>query len=221
METEILNKDLEFGRQLRRPTGEYGIEVGQIMNQSNKVFYDDVFNLLPQTPAGKLLEIGFGNGIFFKNYLSKQPNLALTGLDFSETMLSEATKNNKDLLENGSLKLHLGDSLKMPFPDNNFDHVVAINTLYFWPSVQEQLNEIKRVLKKGGDLFLGYRPKDSVKDAPFTKEVFTLYHPEEVKDMVKEAGFLLQQQTENYISLTTDKGKEIQMPGFVLHAVKP
>ncbi len=221
MHTSSNNQHLEFGRQLRQPSGNAGINVGNLMNESNKVMYQDVFRLLTPKPENKLLEIGFGNGKFFNDYFALEPNLAVTGLDFSETMFTEAFKNNQDLIAENKLTLVHGNSDNMPFANDEFDFVIAVNTVYFWPSAHDQLLEIKRVLKNGGALLLGYRPKNAVKDAPFTKEVFTLYEPEEINQLLVNAGFTIEKETDNFISVKTSEGKEIQMQGKAVMAKKP
>ena len=40
----------------------------------------------------------------------------------------------------------------LPFSDNSFDIVTAIETYYFWPDKLKNLKEIYRVLKKDGKI---------------------------------------------------------------------
>ena len=42
----------------------------------------------------------------------------------------------------------------MPFPDNVFDLVTAVETHYFWPDLAANTCEVFRVLKPGGALIL-------------------------------------------------------------------
>jgi SAM-dependent methyltransferase len=41
-----------------------------------------------------------------------------------------------------------------PFPDDKFDLVTAIETQYYWPSLQCDMKEILCVLKPGGPLMV-------------------------------------------------------------------
>jgi SAM-dependent methyltransferase len=43
---------------------------------------------------------------------------------------------------------------QLPFPDNTFDLVTAIETQYYWPNLVEDMREVLRVLKPGGELIV-------------------------------------------------------------------
>jgi ubiquinone/menaquinone biosynthesis C-methylase UbiE len=47
-----------------------------------------------------------------------------------------------------------GTVSSLPFADNMFDFVTAFETYYFWPNLNDDLKEIKRVLKPGGTLLI-------------------------------------------------------------------
>ena len=42
----------------------------------------------------------------------------------------------------------------IPFPDNKFDLVTAVETQYYWPDLLKEMQEILRVLKPGGTLLV-------------------------------------------------------------------
>jgi len=42
----------------------------------------------------------------------------------------------------------------LPFPDRTFDVVTAVETRYYWPDLQANVQEILRVLKPGGTFAL-------------------------------------------------------------------
>ena len=42
----------------------------------------------------------------------------------------------------------------LPFEDNKFDVITAVETYYFWPDKLNDLKEVYRVLKSGGKLLL-------------------------------------------------------------------
>ena len=46
----------------------------------------------------------------------------------------------------------------LPFDDNSFDKALAINSMQVWPNVPAGLREIRRVMKPGGRLALGFTP---------------------------------------------------------------
>jgi SAM-dependent methyltransferase len=43
---------------------------------------------------------------------------------------------------------------KLPFADNSFDLVTAVETQYYWPDLVGDMREILRVLKPGGKLIV-------------------------------------------------------------------
>ena len=53
----------------------------------------------------KILEIGFGNGNFISNYFTMNPNIKVFGVDYSETMCSEAVSINQKYINNNQLFL--------------------------------------------------------------------------------------------------------------------
>ena len=42
----------------------------------------------------------------------------------------------------------------MPFDDNTFDNITAVETYYFWPDKENDVKEVFRVLKQGGTVML-------------------------------------------------------------------
>lgn len=56
--------------QLRQPTGEYAIQVGEKMNEGNLHINLNTFEVLNLVAGDNILEIGMGNGFFVKNILS-------------------------------------------------------------------------------------------------------------------------------------------------------
>lgn len=180
---------IELGRQLMNPSGEVGLKVAENMNSTNNKIYDFVISKMDINNGDKILEIGFGNGKLIPKFFAVNPNIQFSGIDFSEPMCAEAILANKDLIESGKLIISCQDSIKMPFPNDYFDSVVTINTLYFWDDLTIQLNEIKRVLRKGGRFYIGYRPKSSMENLPFTQEVFKHYDPIDLRLLTEENGF--------------------------------
>src|SRR6187551_2981126 len=97
-----LIKDLKarlFASQLRKPGFLFGKKVGLQMNAGNAFLYDFTINAMQLKEGESILEIGFGNGKFFKQILSKANNLKLSGIDYSSEMLREAKALNKYLIQ--------------------------------------------------------------------------------------------------------------------------
>ena len=79
---------------------------------------------------------------------------SVTGCDFSSAAL-HATRSK--LAANGhplQAALIQGDAQSLPFADSSFDAVVSCETIEHLPRVQAALNEMYRVTRPGGRLFL-------------------------------------------------------------------
>lgn len=104
-----------------------------------------LFSEINKLPGGKLLEIGVGNGAHFELYKKHH----VTGIDTSAAMLNVARKHctaKIQLLEmNGEALL---------FADDQFDYVVLSHVIAVVDHPEQLLNEVLRVLKPQGQLFI-------------------------------------------------------------------
>ncbi|MFS0781380.1 demethylmenaquinone methyltransferase [Bacillus sp. 1P06AnD] len=101
-------------------------------------------------PGSKALDVCCGTAdwtIALSNAVGEEGHV--TGLDFSENMLSVGQEKVKELnLHN--VKLIHGNAMSLPFEDNSFDYVTIGFGLRNVPDYQTVLNEMNRVLKPGG-----------------------------------------------------------------------
>jgi SAM-dependent methyltransferase len=189
----------EVGRQLRKPEGEFGKAIGREMNNSNETLYDLALSMTQIKDNESILEIGFGNGKFFDKYIKANYSVALTGVDFSALMCSEAKENNKSLVFSGKLNIINSPFEDADIPPGSIDKIFTFNTIYFWEDVPRFLKKIKTVLKPGGYFILGYRPRSFMKDLPFTRQVFTMYESPEINKILTENGFkVISEKTNEY-----------------------
>lgn len=177
--------------QLRRPSGWMARSVGRRMNAANRPLYDATWEVLDLQPGQSVLEIGYGNGLFFPDLLKKADRLRVFGLDFSEAMHKEAAANNRALVRNGLLNLYHGDSAAMPFEDKSFDRIYCINVVYFWDDPAAHLREVRRVLKANGTFTATIRNKDTMEALPFTRYGFVMYEEADWKAVLERCGFQL------------------------------
>jgi ubiquinone/menaquinone biosynthesis C-methylase UbiE len=76
------------------------------------------------------------------------------GVDYGEGSVAVSRDYNRRLISDGRVQIEHGTVSKLPFPDCMFDLVTAIETQYYWPNLQEDMREIRRVLKPGGKLLV-------------------------------------------------------------------
>jgi len=98
---------------------------------------------------GKVLEIGCGSGYGAKLINKYFKPKEIVGIDMDEKMIRLANKNK---LPNTSFKV--GDATKLDFKNNSFDGVFIFVVLHHIPVWKKALDEIYRVLKKGGQVFI-------------------------------------------------------------------
>lgn len=197
----------ELSSQLKKPVGETGREIAKILNDSNSGLYDLTFETVSmQTKSeNNILEIGFGNGKHFPFYFSEGKKLNVFGVDFSSDMCDEARILNRDLISQNKLHIHCADTTSLPFPDNHIDLAIAVNVIYFLDPPGPHLKEIQRVLKPGGHLLIGYRPRHAVEHLEFTKQNFILYEADELHALLKNNGFeIVKEETRRYQKKAAD-----------------
>jgi len=127
-----------------------------------------------QVQQGRILEIGPGPGYVAIEIARLLPQVEVVGLDISRTMVEIATHNAEEAGVANKVTFRLGDAAQMPFPAQSFDFVVSTGSLHHWRGPVRVFDEIYRVLKSGGEAFIG----DLRRDAP--KELRN--------EMAKEAG---------------------------------
>lgn len=199
MEHQHAEEDLKnIAKQLSCPEGEHGLKTGEMMHASNLGMTSSAINVLNLQNSNTVLEIGHGNGGHIAQLLSKAENLRYYGADISATIIAEAVKINQDFVTSGKVHFKLTDGATLPFDDDRFDKIFTVNTIYFWQNPGEYLTEIKRILKHNGTLVICFADKAFMQNLPFTPYGFTLYEVEEVKDLLKNVGFII----ENILSKT-------------------
>jgi SAM-dependent methyltransferase len=82
--------------------------------------------------------------------LSCADDLSYVGIDIAQTMVADATAFNSEAVAAGLASFQLASAEALPFADQDFDRVFAVNVIYFWPEPARALTEIRRVLRPGG-----------------------------------------------------------------------
>ena len=99
--------------------------------------------------TGQVLEIGPGPGFVAIEITRLLPDVHVTGLDLSETMIEIATGNAREHGVPGRVEFRVGDAAQMPFEEESFDFVVSSGSLHHWKQPTQVFREINRVLKPG------------------------------------------------------------------------
>ncbi|HYA84313.1 MAG TPA: class I SAM-dependent methyltransferase [Candidatus Bathyarchaeia archaeon] len=184
----------KFVKQCRKPTGRFGKFVGRTMNLGHARIRHWGIGHISIKPDAYILDIGCGGGKAVQELAMSTPNGKVYGIDYSEDMVQLSKKVNETLIKNGLVEIKYGAVSSLPFADNMFDLVTAFEAYYFWPNLNNDLKEIKRVLKSEGTLLI---VNEVYKDDKFEKRNtkwaklsdMRLHTPNEYKDFLTKAGY--------------------------------
>lgn len=209
-----------MARQLRKPRGNRGLKVGDMMNRANEFLYDQTFAIMNPLAGEHLLEIGFGNGLFFGKFLQVPGTIRMKGIDSSAGMVQAARQLNQNAITAGLLDICQGSSASLPYPDDHFDKVYCINVIYFWDHPGEHLAEVKRVLKPGGRFYATIRTRESMELMPFTKYGFRKYDEAGWDNELRSAGLQLEEARSIQEPAVEFHGKAFSIQSLCLVAIK-
>ena len=136
------------------PKGIVGYLLGEQMVHQHIAETEWTIALLKLQSEDHVLELGFGAGRAIELVTAHLPNGQVSGIDISRTMVSVASRRNARAIRVGRVRLRHGDLTNLPFPNNQFNKVFSIQTLYFWPDPSHALSDIFRVLKPRGILVI-------------------------------------------------------------------
>jgi len=105
-------------------------------------------------PGDRILDAGCGSGRLIPLVCEQiGPDGSLVELDFATAML-EIGKGKTNC---GNVTFVLGDAQSLPFPDKDFDKVIALALLPHLDDKAGTLSEFHRVLKPGGLLIIAHQ----------------------------------------------------------------
>ena len=178
----------DFFSQCARPEGFLGRCMLHFMNFGHAPLTNWGLGQVTFRDGMTMLDIGCGGGATLKRLLKRSPGGKVYGIDISEESVSKARNVNKRLL-GSQVFVEQGSAESLPWDDRTFDVVTAVETVYFWPDLPKCFQEVKRVLKPGGQFAIILEVIES--DSVWTNVVegMTVYSPEQLKDMLEQAGF--------------------------------
>ena len=118
-----------------------------LLGTISRARYKLVLSMLSGRRFARLLEVGYGSGVFM-------PELArhcheLYGIDIHQNQQKVSEKLSRF---NIRASLFSGCASKMPFRENFFDGIVAVSSLEFIEELDASCSALKRVLKPNGFL---------------------------------------------------------------------
>ena len=175
--------------QLKHPTGEKGIEMGNMMNETNINMTHHSIQNLHITAGNTILELGHGNAGHVAFIFEQDENIKYYGLEMSELMFQEARQINRNFVSQKQAFFSLYDGSQIPFEDNFCNKVFTVNTIYFWQEPEKLLSEIYRVLQPKGILCITFAEESFMKQLPFTQFEFELYSTQKAEKLIAKSAF--------------------------------
>ena len=162
---------------------------GEDFSQDGFSNVDQINMILEYIPKGDnvhILDIGCGNGKML-GYLQEKTGAYIHGFDYSE----EAIKTAQELFPKNS-EFREGIIGETDYPEEKFDVIVSMDTMYFAKDMTLFVAQVKKWLKKDGVFFVGYQEGDVI---PKTENIHTtmLSKAVEINGMNYEATDITQQ----------------------------
>jgi ubiquinone/menaquinone biosynthesis C-methylase UbiE len=146
-------------KQFGKPTGTFGRFVGWLMSFKNNDRVEWTYEKLQLRPTDTLLEIGYGPGVTLKKVANSLTSGFIAGIDHSEIMLEQASRRNKEHIENAKVRLECGTVWDLKYPKNYFDTIYGSNVHFFWKNPAEEFRQLVTLLKPGGRLVMVFQPR--------------------------------------------------------------
>ncbi|MGE0941868.1 class I SAM-dependent methyltransferase, partial [Bacillus wiedmannii] len=137
----------------------------------------------------QVLDVGCGDG--YGTYKLSRAGYKAVGVDLSEVMIQKG----KERGEGPNLSFIKGDLSYLPFENEQFESIMAINSLEWTEEPLRALNEIKRVLKRDGYACIAIlgptaKPRENSYPRLYGKDVVcNTMMPWEFEQLAKEQGF--------------------------------
>lgn len=178
-----------FFNQCARPEGSLGRAMLCFMNYTHAPLTNWGLKLVNVQDGWTMLDVGCGGGFTIRRLLKRSKEAQVYGIDISEESVTKARQVNAEVLDK-QVYVTQGSAEQLPYNDEMFDLVTAVETVYFWPNLPDCLQEVRRVLKPGGKFAIMVEVVDS--DSKWTSIVdgMTAYTPEQLKTLLDDAGFI-------------------------------
>lgn len=125
---------------------------------------DLIMQYVPARDEVHILDIGCGNGKML-GYLQKKTGVYIHGFDYSE----QAIKTARALFPVRA-EFRQGIIGELDYPEEKFDVIISMDTLYFAKDMTAFVAQIKKWLRQDGVFFVGYQEGDVM---PKTRDIQT------------------------------------------------
>ena len=129
-----------------RAEGYSAHNMDELEDQNRIRWINTIMRYAPEGERLKVLDIGCGPGFF--SILMAQCGHEVTGVDYSDEMVSHARQNAATMRQN--IEFQRMDAQNLQFDDESFDLVISRNVTWCLEQPEKAYREWLRVLRKGG-----------------------------------------------------------------------
>jgi ubiquinone/menaquinone biosynthesis C-methylase UbiE len=138
--------------QCQKPRGWLGRFILWRMNSSHSKLTDWGLAQIAIEKNYTILDVGCGGGRTVGKLAAMATQGKAYGVDYSEESVAATKKSNEGAIEGGRVEVRHGSVSQLPFSDDMFDLVTAVETHFWWPNLAADIREVFRVVKPGGAL---------------------------------------------------------------------
>jgi ubiquinone/menaquinone biosynthesis C-methylase UbiE len=111
-----------------------------------------ITNELPAMEKDTVLDLSCGDGWFTRHLaVNTLPDGQVIGVDLSPAMIEQAAGDSENP---ANVRFETASAENLPFEDASIDHIVSIESFYYYPDQVLVGHEMFRVLKPGGTFFM-------------------------------------------------------------------
>jgi SAM-dependent methyltransferase len=181
--------------QVRKPMRGLGRPFLWLMNGSHSKLTDWGLGHVEIGKHLQILDVGCGGGRTVQKLAAVATEGKVCGVDYSAESVAVSRRTNAKTIQAGRVDIRQASVSELPFPEDQFDLVTAVETHYYWPDLAGDLREIRRVLKAGGTLCLVVEAYKGGKDSEVARWVMAplrgaLLSVDEHRRLLAAAGFV-------------------------------
>ncbi len=154
----MTNTTVTIGRprvtQCQRPHGWLGRLMLRNMNSRHSRVTDWGLSHVSVGKRDVILYVGCGGGKTISKLAAMASEGKVCGVDFANDSVGVASKVNRRSIDAGRVEIQEASVSDLPFSNDLFDLVTAVETHFWWPNLPGDVREVLRVLKPGGTLIL-------------------------------------------------------------------
>jgi ubiquinone/menaquinone biosynthesis C-methylase UbiE len=178
----------ELGCQLRHPLGGKGRWVGRLMSVVNREPNRIAITALRVSPNHRVLELGVGSGWALQQLARVASRGPIWGVDQSTEMLALASRAIRP--SDRQVFLVRARFEALPFANDTFDRLLAVNIAYFFHPDGRDFREARRIMRPSARMVIYVSDRATLANWPFAREeTHRSFDADELVGAIQTGGF--------------------------------